>query len=297
MTNLQLKTRVAEETGLDLTTDNTMIQAWVNQAYRHVSGLFNWPWLITHDTVQTVADITTGTVSINAGSTALTFSSAPAASVANDYMIQFADSDDWYDIASHTAASTSATLADAYTGASNLSGGTYTLRKVYYSLPSDCSRIISLRQFRSDVKLSPVDMRTFHRELPDPTHTGEPECYYLDGLDSSNNWRLVFYPTPNATMNVSVHYLKRITELSADATEPIMPVEFHNVIVFGALAMYGHSFIDDTRVQEAGKRYNQVLTDMIKNSNPVPDRVTSKSPWFERSDTPSRLSYPSNYPR
>ena len=46
-------TRVAQETGMDLTTDGSIIKAWVNGAYQQLSGFFEWPWLITNFTIQT----------------------------------------------------------------------------------------------------------------------------------------------------------------------------------------------------------------------------------------------------
>ena len=49
--------RVANETGLDATTDATVITAWINQAYQQLSGAFEWPWLLTNSTMQTEADI------------------------------------------------------------------------------------------------------------------------------------------------------------------------------------------------------------------------------------------------
>ena len=291
-----LKTRVAQETGIDLTTDDSMVGTWVNGSYQHISGVFNWPWLFKNSTIQTVADITTGTVSINANSTALTFSSAPTVSVANDYMIQFTYSDDWYLISSHTAASTSATLSVPYVGTSNLSGGTYILRKIYYSMPSDLDRIIDIRQSITKDKLGYIDPRTFDFLVPDVTQTGSPLYYSFVGLDSSNYWRAGFFPTPNAVINLQIRYYKKITELSSSTDEPIIPVKWHNGIIFGALSLYGHSFIDDTRIAEAKVRFETVLDEMMDHNSHVPDQMNIIQPWDIRKGRrigPLRL--PPNY--
>ena len=281
MTFLNLQTRIAEQLGLDLNDSDTAtkIKAWINEVYKHICGLENWPWLIKHDTLQTAADITTGTVSVNAGSTALTFSSGPTPSVANDWMIQFADSDDWYDISAHTAGETTATLADAYNADDNLSGGTYTLRRVYYSLPDDCDGVLNIRQFRSPVAIEPVSMIDKMVHLPDPTATGRPYLFHVEGLDSSNNWRLVFYPTPDDKMNLHVTYLREITELSANDDEPIVPERWHNAIVFGALGLYGGSYIDDERIKEWRSAYGDIVEDMLKKVSPVPSRIPTKRPF------------------
>ena len=291
-----LKTRIANETGMDLTIDDSIVGAWTNQSYQYITGLFNWQWLFKTATVQTVADITTGTVSVSSGATALTFSSAPTISVANDYMIQFTTTDDWYFISSHTANSTSATMSVPYVGDSAYSS-TYKLRKIYYSLPSDVDRIVDIRQTVTKNKLEYIDPRTIDRIIPDVNISGTPIYYSLLGYDSSQNWRIGYLPTPNAIVNMQVRYYQRVTDLSASTDTPLIPPKWHSAIVFGALALYGHSYIDDTRIKEAELRFRETIGEMLKNNNHVPDQMIVLQPWDTRVRTqPFRLRYPSNYP-
>ena len=294
----ELKTRVANETGMDLTIDDSIVGEWINSAYNHICGILNWPWLEKQSTIQTVADITTGTVSVNSASTALTFSSGPAVSVANQYMIQFTDtSDDWYYISSHTAGSTSAVLSVPYADSSNLSGGAYILRKVFYSLPSDMDRMIDARQTIEKQKLGAIDVRTFDRYLPDPTATGTPLYYYMVGLDANQYWQIGLYPVPTTINNIQLRYLQKPTELSSDTDTPLLPVKFHDVIICAALFMYGHPFIDDTRFSMAERRYSQLLQDMKQNYSPIPDQMTVIQPWDSRPRRlVGRLRWPPNYP-
>lgn len=293
-----LQSRVANETGLDVTADATTIKAWINAAYKHVSGIFNWPWLLKHGTIITVADITTGTVSINAGSTSLTFSSGPAASVANNYMIQFNSvSDDWYFISAHTAAATSATLASAFNGTSNLTAGTYVLRKVFYSGPSDLDRFVDVRQARTSARLSAIDIRTFDRYLPDPTNTGDPLYYYVTGVDTSNVWQIGLYPIPSTAENIQIRYLRTPSDMSSDSDLPVMPEKFHDILVYGALYMFGHPYIDDNRYKIALERYSDLLNEMKLTYNPVPDQANIIQPWDTRpSRTLGHLPWPADYP-
>lgn len=291
-----LKTRVAQETGMDLTQDSSIVGAWVNGAYQHISGLYNWPWLIKTGTIQTVADITTGTVDVSAAGTTLTFSSAPTVSVANDYWIKLTTTDDWYPISSHIASSTSATISIPYVGTSSYSS-TYILRKIFYSMPSDVDRIDEIRQAITKQKLEYIDVRTFHRIIADPSASYTPVYYSLIGLDSNKYWRIGLFPTPNAVINLQVLYYQKITELSATTDEPLVPTKWHNVLVWAALALYGHDFIDDTRVKTAMVKYEEGVTEMIKHFNHVPDQRTVIQPW----DTRTRLGilpirFPSNFP-
>lgn len=291
-----LQNRVAQETGMDLTADSAIVSAWINGAYQHISGLYNWPWLIKTGTIQTVADITTGTVSVSAGATALTFSSGPAVSVANDYWIQFTTSADWYPISAHTAASTSATISVPYVGTSSYNS-TYVLRKIFYSFPSDLDRIDEIRQAITKQKLEYIDYRTFHRYIADPTASYTPIYYSMIGLDSSNAWRIGLYPTPNAVINLQLLYYQKITELSASTDLPLIPNKWHNVLVWGALAMYGHDFIDDTRVKTAMDRFEQGMSEMTAHYNSAPDQRLVIQPW----DTRTRMGilpirFPSDFP-
>lgn len=291
-----LKARVAGEVGLDATADDTLLGVWVNAAYKHVCGLYNWPWLVKPGTVQTVTDITTGTVAINAASTSLTFSSGPAASVANQYMIQFtATSDDWYNISAHTAAATSATLASAFLGADNISGAAYICRKVLYSLPSDCDRILSIRQAVTDQKLTHVDVRTFDHALPDPAATGTPVYYSTVGMDSSNYWQITLYPIPDATINLQVRYLQIPADM-ATTNNPVLPEKFHDVIVYAALYLYGHPYIDDSRVAAAKARFDGQVANMKRQHSPVPDHGTVLRPWDSRGGAPYPGVLPPDYP-
>jgi hypothetical protein len=292
-----LKTRVANETGLDTTTDATILGAWVNAAYKQVCGLDNWPWLLKISTIQTVADRTTGTISINAASTSGTFSSAPAVSVANQYMIQFTGvSDDWYLITAHTAAMTSFTINVPFNGTVNLSGAPYLLRKVFYSLASDCDRIVDARQARTQTKLGAVDIRTFDRYLPDPQATADPIFYYLAGLDTSKYWQIGLYPIPSEVENIQIRYLAIPADMTGTDT-PFLPEKFHDVLVFGALWMFGHAYIDDDRIQSAKARFDQAVKDMRENYNPIPDQLTVLQPWDTRPRVNiGRLNWPSNYP-
>lgn len=298
-TFLTLKTRVAQEAGLDISTDDSMIGSWVNLSYKHICGLFNWPWLLKPGTIRTVADITTGTVSINADSTALTFSSAPSVSVANQYMIQFTSvSDDWYLISSHTAASTSATLTTAFNGTSNLSGGEYILRKVFYSLPSDLDKVIDLRQAITDIKLTAIGLPTFDLYVPDPTATGDPLAYSMAGLDSNKYWQIGLYPVPSSVINIQLRYLQLPADMSSSTDTPLLPEKYHDVIIYAALYLFGHAFIDDDRYRLAKDRYDMLVKHMKATYNPVPDELHVIQPWDSRVARPfNRLQYPSNYPQ
>jgi hypothetical protein len=281
-----LKTRVAEETGLDTTDDDTKLGVWVNEAYRFISGLRQWPWLLKAGVVQTVTDITTGTVTISAGATTGTFSSAPSVSVANDYFIQFTtQSDDWYPITAHTASQTNFTIGNAFVGSTSYTAGTYICRKIYYSLASDVdtSQIVDMRQAITDNRLTYIDPPTFDGVLPDPTTTASaPYAYTILGVDSSFYPRAYFYPVATQKLNVHYRYFQKITDLSSGSDIPNLPEKWHTAIVFIALAMLGHPYIDDTRADSARIRAKALIDEMVRQVSPIPDRFNVIQPWDTR---------------
>lgn len=294
-----MQTRVAEETGLSTTDDATKIKAWLNEAYKFVCALANWPWLLKNGTVQTVADITNLTASVNAAATAVTLSATHTPTLANDYMIRFdATSDDWYLITAHTAGTDALTISPAYVGSTNLSAGACTIRKVFYSLATDVDRIVGMRQAISDSKIENVSVQTFDRYLPDPTATGDPLYYAYMGLDSSKSHRITFYPTPSSKLNVQYRYYQRITELSGDSDTPLIPDPWHQVIIFVALAGFGHAYIDDDRIASAKERADVILKKMLDQISPVPDHLPVIQPWDRRrAYTRSIPNFPDNFPQ
>lgn len=290
--------RVANETGLDATTDATTITAWINQAYEQLSGAFEWPWLLTNATMQTETDITTGTATVSAAGTTVTLSTGPTNSVATNYMIQFTDeSDDWYLISTHTAAATTLTISVPFVGTSNYTAGTYIIRRVFYSVPTAIDRIIDLRQAITDLQIPIIDPRDYDRILPDPQNSGTPCFAYLTGMTSAGVWQLGFDPVPSAIINIQVRGYQKITELTGTDT-PLIPAKWHNILVFMALALYGHDYIDDTRVQSARQRATELLREMTGNYSPTPDKAVVVQPWDQRTARPpfGVLRFPPNFP-
>lgn len=301
-----IQARVAQETGLSTTDDATMIKAWINGAYQQLSGFFEWPWLLTNFTFQTEADITTLTATVNAGGTALTLSAAPTPatlSLATNYMIKLTDStlggtSDWYPISAHTANTTAVTLGVPFVGTSNYTAGSCKIRRVYYSLPSNIDRLADLRQATTKLKIELIDRLTFDKMVPDPDNTGTPTYAYLSGMvGTSGAWQLSFYPLPSAVINIQGRGYITVTEMSSDSDTPLLPAKWHNALVFLALALYGHDYIDDSRVQSAMAKSKEIMAEMMKEFNPFPGELHVIQPWDTR--TPRGLlgvRLPSNFP-
>lgn len=239
---------------LSVTADATKIKAFLNRAQQYVCGDYLWPFLIDYEIVQTVTDITTGTVSVNAADTALTFSSGPAASVANRY-IKFSSADDWYKITAHTAASTSATISPAYGQTTNLSAGTFTIRKLLYTTTTPFTTYLDMKKTVNPGRLESVNRREGDFFLPLYLDPGDPLTYIMGPLDSSGNLQFSLANPPDSVLNLNIRGIKTLSDMSLDADTSIIPSKWHGAVL-NIAAFYGFQSLNDSRATtefEAGE--------------------------------------------
>ncbi len=272
MTFLQIRQRIAELMGMssiDRTPDDnaTMedkLKAWVNARYKVLAAKESWNWMVKDSIIQTVPDITTGTVTATTDSTTITFTSGPTTSVAG-YFIQFSDTSDWYEIDTHTAASPTAELTVPYLGTTS-STLTYILRKAYYLLPSDTGKILNVSQHRVwNTTLTYVPTRLLDRYSTIRQSSDRPRFYSIIGLNEDRQYKMEIFPTPNVRMNLNVRRYQVITEMTLDADVPVIPEAYHEILVWDVLSTYGFTFLDDTRISSAKAEYNTLYKDMKRN--------------------------------
>jgi hypothetical protein len=167
---------------------------------------------------------------------------------------------------------------------------------VYYTLPSDLGKLLDIRQTRDDIKLHYIPIRNLDRYVADRTQTGEPEYYTFVGQDSSNLYRLEFFPVPDVKMNLNVRYYRVVAELSSDSDVPLIPTQFHDILIWDVLGTYGYNFMDDTRINFAKAEANRIMEDMKKNDL-VTENIavreafdvnpsSSDTEWLRRMDLP-----------
>ena len=138
----------AEELGIGLSDREVEAKAYIQASYISVLsegypwrfGLKNPPAALT-----TLAEYTTGSITVVNASPTITFSVAPAISMAGRKF--FVETDPVvYRITAHTAASTTATLDSNYIG-SNASGAAFKIYQDEYTLASDFLRPVTKNQF------------------------------------------------------------------------------------------------------------------------------------------------------
>jgi len=286
---------LAAQLGEDYTNSDTatMLKRWLNLSYKDIAGFWRWSWLKDRESVSTEVDYTTGTVSVTASSTLLTFSGSITASQENRY-IQFSSANDWYKITTHTAGDNNALITPAYIQTSNLTSGTFTIRTFYYSTSSSVDYIVSAKEAinpRPIAIMSPDILDNYH---PFTDSQGTPQAIIIWGQDSSGNWQFTPHPMPDAKILIELRTVKKITELSDSTDEPLFPTRFDSIWLDGAKA-YGHEFLDDDRSSSVFKRFYLKLDNMKSQDEVGLSKFRVLKPVDRPSGRRSTIPYPAEF--
>lgn len=251
----------------DTTTINR-IKRDINIGYEDVISRHNWWWNRSVTTLQLPAKIETGTINVTEGSTSITFSSAPAASVAN-YKIQFGGHVEVYTISAHTAGQTAATLNIAFIGDSDTTIE-YTLWKDYAQLPTDCKETTMVQHQYYDQPMEAVSLEEFRRiAAQDPAREGVPLYYTTDDFDSSDKRRLRYWPAVcTHKVNVDIDYMMNFVALDLDGDIPIMPLNDRTVLFYiGA----SHAWGRERNEEQSAKYFNLAEKKISEMSSKIED--------------------------
>ena len=254
---LTLQQEVASMCKLSLSNaaELAMIKRWINISPEDVNSRSDWYWLQSREVVQTVIEKTAGTIAIAVGGTAVTGTGTAFASTDVGSYIQFSSSDDWYKITA-VASATGATIEKAVTGTTALTVGTYTIRKVYYSLSSNVDKVLDLRQSITPVKLNIVNYREFDAYRPNVDSPGDPTTCVMFGMDSSRNWQFFLDPIPDAIMNMEFRTKLRSTDLSDDADVSAIPAKWAKTVMLAGAIWRGMEY---SRISHEDKRADKWL--------------------------------------
>lgn len=247
---------------------------YLNRAYRTIymggqefSPEFHekWGWaeqVTSHNGIIN-AVIKTGTVTVTRGSTSITFSSAPTISVAS-HKFRVDDDEDMYEIDTHTAASTAATLQLAYTGTTG-SGKNFRLMQFRHALMSSVVKVSSPIHFYQDGgrecdHVSMEDIRRFYVSGKDLS--GVPDMFSYDEKDNLIHFNRYGSDTENEKMVYELSARERPADLTNSITqEPIVPLQWRHVL--SDLALY---FVyldkDDSRAQIVFNQAKAILIAM-----------------------------------
>lgn len=281
------------------TANQTLVTRWLNISQQDLAGRWPWNWLRSREAIVTIIDYTTGTVSVTDGATTVTGSGTTFTAGMIGRFIQLQGANDWYEITA-VGGATSLTIALAYQPSSagtNLTAGTFIIRKFFYSLSSSTDRIIDIKNWNTPLKLVEVDPRTIDDRRPNPQSTATSSAFIAYGYDSSGNLQISPYPFPNDGRLLEFRTIKRAVDLvHGDTTTTIViPAKWHHVMIFGALAL-GFAYLrkfDASTFWNA--EYEKKINDMLKQQRTSED----DQPVLKAIDSVARGNFvrlPDSYP-
>lgn len=275
LTASDIETRVMNQLRMPTTntTELAKIRALLNEVYRDIAIKYDFWFLWKRTAINTVDDYSTGTVNVTAASTSVTLSSAPSTSVgstgsfANSMFYVTGNAVDpgaLFRVESHTAGATSIVIDAGYTGAT-ATAASYRLWTDTYSLPADVMKVMKVKRYGwrdALLKLGPAEMADL--KTRDSSRTGAPQAWtvmdFVTTGDPTTRRSLVVHPMPDATYRLEIFYKQQLNTEISSTTQPLMPDEYRQILVYGALARGYPIFLSDT---ERGQFFQGLFNDML----------------------------------
>jgi hypothetical protein len=293
-----LVTDVFQHTGLDPTntTNQNNVYRWLNFVQEDLCARWPWTFLLGREAIATIADYTTGAVSVTNGGTAVTGTGTAFTPTHGDgtYFIQFVANADFYRVSAYNS-STSLTLEIAYQGPS-VTDGTYILRKFFYSLSSTADEVIDVRNWNTPLKLIECNFRTIDTINPRVQAVSPGYGYMMFGTDASGNLVYTPYPFPSDTRLFEFRIRKRPTTMIVSTSEsPSIPNKYAHLLSFGASSI-GFAYLRKfTEATAWNNKFEERVAQMKKEYQASGDY----QPVLRSIDTINRtrwVAMPSGYP-
>ena len=284
LTYQEIQTRVANHLRIPTSDATQMIrvQAIINEVYRDLCAKNpTWYWLRKRQIINTATAFEDGTASVTPGVTLVTLTASPSAafgSFANRVFTVPANAEDpnaVYRVATHVAGEATLLLDAGYTGATG-SAAAYHIYQDGYDLATDCNRVFHVKRFgvrHAVMLIGSIEMAGLKEG---DTSEGPPSVATVSEFDTSGDpstaRQLVVHPYPDVPYRMEVFYTQSPnTELSG-STRPLIPDDYVQVLIYGALARGFPIFLNDT---ERGTLYqglfNDTLNLMVANSRQQED--------------------------
>lgn len=302
-----LQNRVRVTSGVVAT--QTQAKRYINIALQDMAlGTdYKCPWLERHDFIVTRAPYTTGTVSINQGSTVLTgvgtnWTQLDSFGIPNARYpgkLTIAGALEVYEVALQAGvlSDTAINLRQKYIPTSAPTGSSYIYFEDEYALPADFLRPIDYQLFSPSLNIMLVGRQEFRYRYPRRNIQGRPRIAHIidDRFQGSTTpvRRVVFYPFPDTVYMIPFSYITSSLAVTAtgvesntlvgDTDEPTMPLRYRHAIVMHALYNWYRDRKDDTRSAEAKAEYTDLMMRMVNDQEigaPTRARVVPRTGMY-----------------
>lgn len=166
------------------TSQTARVKQWINQTQDEIQAFFDWPFLVTSDWIQTVAEYTTGTASINVtnGSASISGTATSWTSAMTGRKFRITGDNEWYEFT--FATTTTATLDRVYEGTTSTTAD-YTLFKDTFRVRGDVNKLLLMRNLGQGRSMFYVPVYDLDRTRPTDRDPAEPWVIAVLGRDTS----------------------------------------------------------------------------------------------------------------
>lgn len=226
-------------------TERTQFKRFINDFGRRLWVMRPWPERKKESVITTVAEYTTGTVTVTNGFATVTGSGTAFTSAMAGRKFALSLSGPWYRITSRDS-DTQLTLARVYQE-TTASGSTYTVFQDEYDLASDVDVSSALTiLYGTDNALTLSTQADLDNRLV-PGARGRPTHYAMVVPTTAGTRRVRFFPVPDAVYAFRSLYLKEWTDLSADGDAHGFDASRERLLLLGA-AVDGQRMADGKEI-------------------------------------------------
>lgn len=238
-----------------------------------------FPWAERSQELITQAEYTTGTLAVSKGSTSVTGTST-LWNTNNDFGVANArvggkmvinGGVEVYTV-SAVGSDTGITLSSRFMK-TTVTAASYVYFEDEYALHADFLRPIDLTFFDKNTEITLIGRRTFRERYPRNKVTGKPLVAAIFDKEFASDTvpvrKVKFHKPPDDFYLIPYSFVTNKlavsssgteqTQLSADADEPIVPLQYRHAIVLHALYNWYRDKRDDDRSQEAKAEYTDLI--------------------------------------
>jgi hypothetical protein len=130
-----------------------------------------------------------------------------------------------------------------------------------YTITS-AARVNRVWEDTNDLRLQEMSIDAYRALEPDTTNNkGTPSHFIWMGVTAVSSTLLALWPTPSSAITYTAEILSVITDLANDSNSPLLPLDFHDVLIYGAVARE-YEKNSDERLVVAQKRYDRRIKDL-----------------------------------
>lgn len=241
------------------------IKILLNRVHQEEVEAHSWSFRRSNTVITTVAPISAGTVSVAQGSATVTGVGTAFTAAMVGYVIRLGQEDSYFTVTAVDVGLQTLTIEVAWPSAA-LAASPYVLFPLFYSLPSTCQLVLSVKRL---VDLQETTREEINRRDPSRRSTANPSLAWAPaGWDSSQNYRLEFWPVNSAAVGYVTEFLVGHTPMQAPSDRPLVPgAVIENKALHDALMQIYHLNGDARFFQSAQmywQRYGKELQDAIQ---------------------------------